>query len=509
MKIVNISQMQKAERDCAGFGTSLDMLMENAGKAVALEIESIFEDIKGKNILVLAGPGNNGGDGLVAARYLHQHGVGVKIHICGSRPQNDPNMTKILENGINYINASNDINFTHLNEWILEADSFFGTGKSRPISGDFATILNCVSSAKKSRTDLSLIALDLPSGLDADTGTVDPNTPSFDYTITLGFPKRGLFNLPGAQKAGNIIVTDIGIPSNLVDYVKCEYLTDRWAKAVLPLRSPFSNKGSFGKVLALAGSLKYTGAAYLACSASMRVGAGLTTLAVEKSLLPILASKMTEITYLPLEDSSSSDKRLIEDNIADYNVFLAGCGIGKDNPVAHLLKSLLFDSRLKLPPTILDADGLNLLAGVPEWWKSYTNNAVLTPHPGEMARLLGKNIDYVQSNRLEVAAEAAAKWNKTVVLKGAYTVISSPDGRLNVSPFANAGLATAGTGDVLAGAIAGMAAQGLPLFETASCGVYLHGLAAEMIKAQIGDAGMIAGDLLPVLPKAIRHLKDL
>ena len=193
----------------------------------------------------------------------------------------------------------------------------------------------------------------------------------------------------------------------------------------------------------------------------------------------------------------------------DYDVLLLGCGIGQGQPTIDLVRALLLSPGLKLPPVVLDADGLNILSRQPDWSKEFPGEAIFTPHAGEMARLLGCSIEEIQSNRLEAAQEAAAKWHKTVVLKGAYTVISAPDGRVRVSPFANAGLASAGTGDVLAGAVAGMLAQGLSLFEAAACGVYLHGLAGELVRAEMGDAGMLASDLLPVLPRAIRQLKEV
>jgi NAD(P)H-hydrate epimerase len=186
-----------------------------------------------------------------------------------------------------------------------------------------------------------------------------------------------------------------------------------------------------------------------------------------------------------------------------------GCGIGQSKSVMDLVENMLLDPRIKLPPVVLDADGINILAKLPNWWKHFEDDAVMTPHAGEMARLLGRPIEEIQANRIEIAREAAFKWHKTIVLKGAYTVIASPDGRVRVSPFANAGLASAGTGDVLAGAVAGIAAQGLSLFDAASCGVYLHGMAGEIVKAELGDAGMLASDLLPALPRAIRHLKEI
>ena len=516
MKIVNVSQMQQAERDCAGFGITLDRLMENAGKAVAEEIRRILGNIENQSILILVGPGNNGGDGLVAARHLHDWGAEVNILLCGKRATADSNLEQVKKRGIACLEAENDNHLIQLNNWLWGAtvvlDALFGTGKSRPVSGTFAQTLNIISEAKKKRPILRVIALDLPSGMDADSGAIDPSTPLVDNTITLGFPKIGLFNLPGAEYTGKITVVDIGIPSQVVDHINIELLTDAGINSILPKRPQISHKGTYGKILAVVGSINYPGAAYLACSGAIRVGAGLATLAITRSLLPTLAAKLTEVTYLPLPEAevdtcSVESIEILRQTLPQYDVLLLGCGLGQSSPILDLVKSILLEPVIKLPPLILDADGLNALVGEPDWQEKLRDDAVFTPHAGELARLIGKSIQEIQSNRFKMAQEAAVAWHKIVVLKGAYTVIASPDGRLRVSPFANPGLASAGTGDVLAGAIAGIAAQGLTLFDAAACGVYLHGKAAEMVKDEMGDTGMLASDLLPSLPRAIRHLK--
>ena len=351
----------------------------------------------------------------------------------------------------------------------------------------------------------------MPSGLDADTGAIDPHTPFADDSITLGFPKLGLFLFPGAERTGRLKVVDIGIPQDLARDITTKLLTDNWATSVLPRRPLDANKGTFGRVLAVAGSANYIGAAYLACAGALRVGAGLVTLATAASLQPIIASRLVEATYLPLPESqagiiSPQSARIVRQNLAGYDVLLTGCGLGQSHLTAAFLTDLL--SEKKLPELVLDADALNILAKVPEWWQKLSGDAILTPHPGEMARLANISVEAVQSDRPGITRKMAQKWDSTVVLKGAFTLIASPDGRTRISPFANAGLASAGTGDVLAGAIAGLRAQGLSCFDAAALGVYLHGKAGEMVKAKLGDAGMLAGDLLPELPLAIKQLKE-
>ncbi|NQT31956.1 MAG: NAD(P)H-hydrate dehydratase [Deltaproteobacteria bacterium] len=519
MKILTASQIRQLEERCAGIGLPSDKLMENAGKAVAGEVERILGGTDRRHILFLVGPGNNGGDGLVAARHLHDWGARVTVYLLGRRGDDDPNLKLVRERDIGCVEAAKDEGLSQFNEALASADAvidaLFGTGTARPFSGNILSILDRVNKAKKKRPRRRIIALDLPSGINADSGAVDPATLYADYTITLGCPKPGLFNFPGAERVGKITVADIGMPENMAEEATSEYLTGEWVRPVLPERPLQANKGSFGRVLVVAGSMKYIGAAYLACSGAIRVGAGLVTLAATPTLQSILASKLTEVTYLPLPESrpgavSPEAVRLISQQFESYNVLLLGCGLGQSQAVVKLVRSILIPrQRRELPVLVLDADALNTLADTPRWWQQLTTDAILTPHSGEMARLTGMAVAEIQADRLEVAKKWAAEWNKTVVLKGAYTVIASPEGRSVISPVANPGLASAGSGDVLTGAIAGLAAQGLPLFEAAAVGVYLHGEAGELVRNRLGDAGMIASDLLPELPVVIKNLKEI
>jgi hydroxyethylthiazole kinase-like uncharacterized protein yjeF len=524
VKVLTIAQMLQLEGNCIKSGITMEMLMENAGQAVAEEAMRILEDIRQQQILILIGPGNNGGDGLVAARCLHDAGAKVFLYFFGSRPGRDPNLKPIRDRRIKRIEAEKDINLEELTKLLASVDTvidaLFGTGTTRPFSGLLLMILDRVRRAKIKRPNIKIIALDLPSGLNADTGEADPGCLYVDNTITLAFPKPGLFKFPGAERVGEISVVDIGLPGFVEEKASPEYLADEWAKSVLPERSPQANKGSFGKVMVLAGSMNYIGAPYLACNGALRVGAGLVTLAATGRLQAILATKLTEVTYLPLPESrpgviALEAIRLLFRQFEQYNVLLVGCGMGQNESVVRFIRSLLLShpkaktAKPKLPFLVIDADGLNALAKVPNWWNLLPEDAILTPHPGEMARLTGMTVDEVQLDRLELARKMSAEWHKTVVLKGAHTVIAAPDGRSQISHVANAGLASAGTGDVLAGAIAGLVAQGLNLFDAAAAGVYIHGMAGEVVKDRLGDAGMIASDLLPELPLVIKRLKAM
>jgi NAD(P)H-hydrate epimerase len=341
---------------------------------------------------------------------------------------------------------------------------------------------------------------------------VDEACVAADLTITLGYPKHGLYLFPGAGMLGQLVVADIGIPPELSKHITTEVITREQVRAVLPRRPLDANKGTFGRVLVCGGSVNYIGAMYLACEAALRMGAGLVTLATPISLQPILASKLTEATYAPLPESdlgvvAAEAAEALRPFLASADVLLLGCGLGQSAAASSFVESLVLGP-VKLPPLVLDADALNLLAQIPHWWQRLPGDAILTPHPGEMSRLTGLSVAEIQSKRLSVARDLAVSWQKTIVLKGACTVVASPDGEASLNPTINPGLASGGTGDVLAGAIAGLVAQGLSLRDAAVAGVFLHSQAGEMARRAMGNAGMLASDLLPLLPVAIRNTRE-
>ena len=516
MKIVTADQMRRIEQRSVEAGVSTDMLMENAGLEFARRVRHHLGRVVGASILVLVGPGNNGGDGLVAARHLHAWGARTSVYLCRDRPPNDPKLALAQARGMPVMPASEDSELAQLQRALAPADlvvdAVLGTGRSRPIEGLLREILLRLARVKAARPDLRIISMDLPTGLDADTGAVDPVCPPVDVTVTLGYPKRGLFAFPGAERAGKVETVDIGVPDGLDGDIRLRLMTPKWAGALLPSRPISGHKGVFGKALVVAGSRNYVGAAYLAATAAYRSGAGLVTLAIPESLQMAVAGGAVETTYLPLPETSpgvpSPDaSRLIVESVGGYEALLVGCGLGQAPGARELVEGLVY-SGATLPPTLVDADGLNILSLSPQrrWWEKFPAAAIVTPHPGEMSRLTGMSTQDIHKDRLGLAIESAARWNKVVVLKGAFTVVAAPSGGAMLSPFANPGLATAGTGDVLAGAIVGLLAQGLSLDNAAPLGVYLHGLAGETVRNELGDAGMMAGDLLPALPRAIKGL---
>ncbi len=516
MKIVTVQQMQDLERRSEAAGVSTHPLMENAGLAVAESARNLLGQAASVPILVLVGPGNNGGDGLVTARYLKDWGADVQVYLCNRHKTPDPKLDLVQRQGTSIMEAPKDKNYKRLGQLLVSSrlviDAVLGTGKARPLEGELKEVCLRLAKAKEINPKLLVLALDLPTGLDADTGATDPACVSADLTVTLGCPKVGLFCFPGAENVGRLEVVDIGIPKGSDADVNLELMTPQWAGKTLPRRPLQAHKGSFGKALVVAGSKNYIGAAYLACTAATRVGAGLVTLATAQSLQSALATRMAEVTHLPLPETelgAVSDKGLplVLDALPSYDALLVGCGLGQARTTEAFVDGLIL-SQTPLPPLVLDADALNVLAKHPRWWERAPAKAIITPHPGEMARLTGKSIKDIESNRFALAIKAAREWNKVVILKGAYSVVASPDGTAMVSPFANPGLASAGTGDVLAGTIVGLLAQGLEPFQAACLGVYLHGSAGEAVREDLGDAGMLASDLLPVLPKVIKGLKE-
>ena len=395
----------------------------------------------------------------------------------------------------------------------LVIDAVLGAGRVRPLEGVVKDALLLLAHARSQPGGPSLLALDLPTGLNPDSGEVDPACPAADLTLTLGRPKAGLLAFPGAARTGRLEVADIGLPADLEEErdIDLELLTGAGVGQRLPPRPLDSHKGTFGHALVVAGSRNYLGAAFLAAQAALRVGAGLVTLASPESVYAIAAGKLTEAIHLPLPEDGEGRVHpdaagVIASKPDRYDALLVGCGLGWSAGTGLFLERLLQEQRAGTP-TLVDADGLNNLSQLADWPRRFRGPTLLTPHPGEMVTLTGEAISQVQRDRPGSARRWASAWNATVALKGAHTVIAEPAGMVRVSPFANPGLASGGTGDVLSGVIAGLLAQGLPPSDAACCGVYLHGHAAETVRARLGDAGMVASDLVQELPRTIRDLR--
>ena len=513
MKLVSVSEMIAIEQESALNGIPPVQLMESAGLAVALKTMDLAGNITSRNIIVLVGPGNNGGDALVAARHLACREATVKMVIPVSSPSNQANLQLALEAGAGLVNDFSDLQI-QLADADICLDGFFGTGRSRPIGGDYKSILHSVNSVKARRGGLLTIAIDVPSGIDGDTGAVDPEAFIADYTLTLGYPKLGLYNCDSAVTVvGEIAILDIGIPADIGVAADIELVDWRKAIQIVPRRPMNAHKGTSGRLLVVAGSDRYPGAAFLSAAGAIRSGAGLVTLAIHRSLQGAIVSLLPEATYLPLDELtpgiiSSQAASMAQASLEGYAALLAGCGMGQTRESGELICSLVKQVKKYKLPFVLDADGLNILATTPGCFKSMPPGGILTPHPGEMGRLCGLNIAQIQSDRIGITSRKAREWNQVIVLKGAYTVIASYDGQVKVNPYPNPALASAGTGDVLAGIISGLLAQGLKSFDAAWLGVYLHSRAGIEAARDFGSIGVLASDLLPLLPIILKSLAE-
>jgi NAD(P)H-hydrate epimerase len=552
MKVVTTQQMRELEQAAVDAGATWSGLMEHAGWSVAQEASQLLGAAHGKQVLVLVGPGNNGGDGLVTARHLHDAGAHVRLYVW-RRPENDSdlNRKRCRERDISEEDAANDPDRRELQHGLDQAnlviDALLGMGVSRPVTGELAEIVETINRVKELRTknkepkatqpvlssQFLVLAIDLPTGIHSDTGALLSSAIQADVTVATGQVKRGLLFYPGHHYAGAIRLADIGLTHAQLEAIMSETIDTQHARTLLPARPDDSHKGTYGKVMVVAGSLLYPGAAGLATAGAARVGAGLVTLAAARSIAGG-AGRLPEVTLRPLPEvgwgtlgADAADELL--KHIEGYKALLVGPGLGREKETHAFLERLLGieaprqrgqigfrvgsgeekhapQQRPELPATVIDADGLNILSEIESWWERLPRGrCILTPHPGEMGRLL--KVEELDADRTKITEEAAKRWGQVVVLKGATTVVADLEGRSAILTVGNAALATAGTGDVLAGAIAGLLAQGLTPFDAAVAGVYLHHAAGQLVREDMGDAGTIASDLLPKLPLAIKALK--
>jgi len=517
-KLVTAAQMRALEAAAVAAGVSERDLMANAGLAAAQEAWMAVGALDGSEVLVLCGPGNNGGDGLVAALQLHQWGAEVHVYLLRPRADGDPEWAALLEAGVPATTVANDPGFAFLEQQLSGAsivlDALFGTGftpRERPIEGDAVEILVRLVAAREASPPVQLIALDLPSGVDADTGYVDPHTVAADSTVTFGYAKTGLYSMPGRRFAGDIVPVGIGLPADAAAGLPYEELRMRDVRERMPARPSDGHKGSFGTVVLAAGSRRFPGAARLAAEAAARSGAGLVTLAAPEAIQPLLTA-LSDATHEPLPstggtldaEAARALLRALRDGRARALLVGPGLDLTADTEafVTHLLAGL--DQVEGLAGVVLDADALNALAKRPGWYEGLALPRILTPHPAEMGRLAGTDSQRVQAARLETACRYAKQSGSIVVLKGACTIVAHPDGRARLSEVATSALAHAGSGDVLAGLIAGFLAQGLDPFDAASAGVAVHAECGRQAAASIGAASTLASDLLRLLPAARR-----
>lgn len=516
MKLVTAAQMRELEAAAVAAGSSEAQLMEEAGLAVAQEAWMLLGSLEGRKIVVLAGPGNNGGDGLVAARHLFDWGAELLVYLPRWH-RVEERLDELRQRDIPLLDGREDPGLGQL-EAVLGAadlviDALLGIGQQRPLDDGepIAIALEKLGAAREGFQPPKLVAVDLPTGMDADSGAIDPRTVTPDITVTFGLPKVGMYQAPASSHLGKVQVIDIGIPKAAMDAVGLELLTTRWVRAHLPKRPEDANKGTFGKVLVVGGSSRYLGAVQLAATAAYRAGAGLVTIACPESIVAAVAPAIAEAIWLPqpaADDGGLSEGAAtgLRNTWPEYSAVVFGPGLGNTENTRALTWAALPDLADVENGTVIDADALNAIAGLDDGPDRVPANAVMTPHPGEMARLMRTTVADVQRRRLEIAKEAAAKYGCTVVLKGAHSVIAAPGGAACLNPFANPLLATAGSGDVLSGMIGAYLAQGLAPFEAACMGVYLHGAAGEALKDEYGEAGLLAGEIAGRLPRVVKDV---
>ena len=516
MKAVDARTMQGIDASAVkDFGVKGLQLMENAGRAVS---EAVKRELSAccsgaGRVAVITGRGKNGGDGFVCARHLKNSGIDVLVfslaRVGSLKGDTSVNARAWQKMGgeVSYILTKRDLDkhASALRHSSVIVDAIFGTGLSQTVEGVNAELIGLINGLGK-----KVIAVDMPSGIDATSGHVLGTAIRADVTITMALPKLGLLLHPGRAHAGRVEVADIGAPGVLLDDEKIRWnvTCPRLVRGLLRPREADTHKGTYGHVVVLSGSPGKTGAVYMAAMGAMRAGAGLVTIGLPESLSAVMETKTTEVMTMALPEtvektlgvgSYETIKALLEGKSA----VVIGPGLGVSTETSRLMEKVIRDSTV---PLVIDADALNSLAGHLAILKESRSVAVLTPHPGEAARLLGVTTEEVSADRVGMAEKLSAETGKTVVLKGASTVIAEPGGGVYINPTGNAGLSSAGTGDVLSGMIGGLLAQGYCAVDSAVVAAYVHGLTADELKKRTGEAGMVATDLLPLIPQALNSL---
>ena len=488
-KLVTAEQIRRLEADWIqklNLNSSL-ILMDKAGAALA-DVAKEYEE----PYLIVCGKGNNAGDGIVAAKYLIDQGKKVHILLTSDESllsKDAKTNFDLIKTKVSYTNAED--NYTGLQDLLYISntviDCLVGTGANKKLLPLYEKIIKSINESKK-----VVIACDIPTGVDPDTGNVAESTIKAKATVTFAYPKLGLLVYPAKKYVGDVKTIDIGLPEVEADYF---LLDDNFLKGNFPKRDEDTNKGTFGRTLLVCGSKKYPGAALLASKAASTIGSGLTSLASKSEVFNRITPVIPEVTQMDFNIST-----ILEESL-NSSVLVIGPGLTRDEEIKNLVETLIVKASV---PIVLDADGINVLTGSKEIIKKAKKEIVLTPHPKEFARLLQIDVDEVLSNKIELAKSTAKDLSCTIVLKGPATIIAAKDGKVYISPFANAALAKGGTGDVLAGFIGGLIAQGLTPSIAACVGVYIHGKTAELVAKEKTVFSLLPQDLIMYLPSAIK-----
>jgi NAD(P)H-hydrate epimerase len=516
MKVLTSQQMKEIDRKAIEeIGIPGPVLMENAGLEIVRVIRARFPEIQKEKVIIVAGKGNNGGDGFVVARHLSNRGgrpkvllLAAKKDVRGDAALNLGIADKIGVDIVEILSAEDwRKNKKELSAATLIVDAIFGTGLMNPAEGFYATAIEDINKAKAYK-----VAVDIPSGLSSDTFQIIGPAVKADLTVTLGAPKISHVFPPAEDWVGELVIADISLPSCLFEdeSLKLEVVEKQALMPYLKRRQRDSHKGTYGHLLILAGSLGKTGAAVMAGKAALRLGAGLVTVGTAQSCLPIIARSMMELMTEPLPETE--EKTIARAALSKAlkllpgkDALLIGPGISTHPSTADFVLNLL--PKVKCP-AVIDADGLNILAGHLDVLKSLAGRAVLTPHPGEFARLLGLETKDVLDRRLELVPQFAEKFRVYLVLKGYRTLVASPQGKVYINPTGNPGMASGGSGDVLSGMIASLIIQEKDILGATLAAVYLHGLSGDIGADRLGERPLIAGDLIRYLPQALKMMEE-
>jgi NAD(P)H-hydrate epimerase len=514
MILVTATEIQAMDRQTIEkFGLPGRVLMENAGRGATRFLCEQFPDIENKKIGVIAGRGNNGGDGFVIARCLQQKGIEVRVYLLAEagkvRGDAAANLNLLKPLDVPLAEIPDEASFLKIQPEMegmdIWVDAILGTGLKSDVKGYFRTIIDYINGLNK-----PVFAVDIPSGLNSDTGQSCGACIRARATATFAFAKTGHMVYPGADYSGNLKIVDIGIPPHIVATVgpKQFLITAPLIQSYLIPRPADAHKGSTGHLLVIAGSTGKTGAAAMTAMSALRAGAGLVTLGVAESLNAVLEGQMLEAMTVPLPETGNgvigeSAFNAIRQALPGKRCLAIGPGLGQAAETKKLIRKIIRESEI---PLVVDADGLNNLAGNLENFKNAGAPIILTPHPGEMARLLDTEVSTVQQDRIKCTRELAVAYKVHVILKGAATVIAHPDGKIFINPTGNAGMASGGMGDVLTGIIAGLVVQGLTLEAACHTGVYLHGAAADSLAQDMGPYGYLAGDVMKAIPGEIKKI---
>ena len=514
MKILNASQMRAMDkRAMENLGIIGPILMENAGLEIVRAVEARFPDIQHEEVVIVAGKGNNGGDGFVVARHLNNRGcrpiillLAKKEEIKGDAGLN-LNIADKMGIPITEITLEEEWNrqIDRLSHSSLVVDAIFGTGLTKPAQGFFAQVIEDIN-----RSPGFKVAVDIPSGLSSDSFQIIGPCIKADLTVTMAAPKIAHVFAPSEKFVGELVIADISIPPSFFedDELKLEMINKETVAPYFHRREKDSHKGTYGHLFILSGSLGKTGAAILAGKAALTMGAGLVTIGTPKSCLPIVARDMAELMTEPLEETPDWTLAIeaLDDILAlvkGKDAVLIGPGISTHESTSQLILSLLPQVDM---PMVLDADGLNILAKDLDILKSISSPVILTPHPGEFARLLGVSNKQVVADKLQLAPEFAQRYGVFLVLKGYRTLIATPEGKVYINPTGNPGMATGGSGDVLSGMIAAMIMQGDDVLGAIIAAVYLHGLSGDEAARNVGEKALVAGNIVSYLSQAMRIL---